>query len=158
MRKRAVLAGALAALSTGCMGTGGLNGKVKEFNLSTVENRWAREGLFFGLQALWVYRVCSVLDLFVFNSVEFWAGTNPINGNIALVDVPPAEVERMGFRDIDGARVARVSESGAKHYLDFRNGDRMTFDVLRHEEQYTVSYQGRVFFQGKIDPAGSLQP
>jgi hypothetical protein len=145
-------------MCTGCLGRGALNRQVKEYNLTWVENRWGREGIFFGLQALWVYRVCTVLDLFIFNSIEFWAGENPISGRSALADIPPSEVEKIGFRDIDGARVALLSENEAKLQLHFQNGDRMTFDVLRHDENYTISYQGRVFFQGKVGPEGSVEP
>jgi hypothetical protein len=158
MRRQAVLAIALAALSVGCLGRGGLNGRVKEFNLETVENRYAREGIFLGLQVLWVYRVCSVLDLFVFNSIEFWSHDNPINGKTALADLPASEVEKIGFREIDGARFALVSADAATLQLDFTNGDRMTFDVQRHDTEYTVSYQGRVFYHGRVGPVGSAQP
>ena len=157
MRKR-ILATALASLCLGCIGTSGLGTRVKEFNLTTLENRWGREGMFLGLQALWVYRVCTVLDLFVFNSIEFWSGSNPITGKGALAELPPSEVQKIGFREIDGARFARVSGDTAKLQLDFTNGDRMTFDVLRRDESYTISYQGRVFFEGEIGPGGSVQP
>lgn len=158
MPKRAVLAALLAAMSVGCIGRGGLNREVKEFNLTTVENRWGREGIFFGLQALWVYRICSVLDLFIFNSVEFWSGRNPINGKSALAEIPAAQAEKLGLGDIDDARVARLTENEAKLQVEFENGDRMTFDVLRDGGIYTISYQGRVFFQGSVDPEGSVRP
>ena len=158
MLRRSVLAIVLVTMCTGCLGRGGLNREVKQWNLTTVENRWSREGLFLGLQLLWVYRVCSVLDLFVFNSIEFWSGKNPINGGSALAELPPSEVQKIGFREIDGARVALLSENEAKLQLHFQNGDRMTFDVLRHDQDYTISYQGRVFFQGKIGSEGSVQP
>jgi hypothetical protein len=152
MVKRAVLALALFAVSTGCMGTGGLGGKVKKFNLTAIENRWGREGLFLGLNVLWVYRICTVLDLFIFNSIEFWSGENPINGKPPLVDVPASTVEKMGFHEINTAQVELVSGNQAKLHLDFRNGDRMAFDVLRDGESYTVSYLGRVFFEGRVMP------
>src|SRR5687768_4871774 len=95
MSKRVILAAVLAAWSAGCLGTGGVTSKARELNLRAVENRWAREGLYLGMQALWIYRICSVLDLFVFNSIEFWSGTNPINGKRALAEVPRSQVEKM---------------------------------------------------------------
>jgi hypothetical protein len=158
MLKRLVLAIVLVAMCTGCLGRGALNREVKKLNLNAVENRWGREGIYFGLQALWVYRVCTVLDLFIFNSIEFWSGKNPINGGGALAELPLSQVEKIGFREIEGARVALLSGNEAKLQLHFQNGDRMTFDVLRHDADYTISYQGRVFFQGKIGAEGSVQP
>ncbi len=157
-----ILAAALAAvLSTGCLGTNGLNRALKEWNVEVVENRYGREVIFLGLTVLWFYRICTVLDLFIFNSVEFWSGTNPINGKRALVDVPAAEIEKMGFKDLEGAKVELVSENAAKLHLAFANGDRMGFDVLRGEDTYTVSYMGRTFFTGQIEPlhaAAEVQP
>src|SRR5262245_53890079 len=150
MVKRVALASALVATFTGCIGTGGLNGKVKEFNLKAVENRYGREGIFLGLQVLWIDRICSVLDLFIFNSIEFWSGTNPINGKKALANLSRSEVEKIGFKEIEGAQVELVSENDAKLYVDFQNGDRMTLDVVRQGEEYTVSYMGRVFYTGHI--------
>lgn len=79
MKKTIVLILTISLLM-GCMGTGAVNGKVKEFNLKAVENRWGREGTFLALSVLWVYGVCEVLDLFIFNSIEFWSGSNFING------------------------------------------------------------------------------
>lgn len=151
MWKRSVVAAVLAAWTAGCIGTGGITGKAREMNLKAVENRWGREGLYLGMQVLWIYRICTVLDLFIFNSIEFWSGTNPINGRTALADVPRSQIEKMGFKEIEDARVQRVSENDAKLYLDFTNGDRMTLDVVRRGEDYSVSYLGRVFFNGRIE-------
>lgn len=160
--KRSPLALALvsvlsASMSTGCMGTSGLSGNLKEFNLEVVENRYGREGIFFVLNVVWVYRICTILDLFIFNSIEFWSGKNPLNGKSPLVDVPMSEVEKIGFRDLERAQVELVAEDAAKLHLDFRNGDHMAFDVIRDEDGYTVSYLGRVFFEGKVEPAATLE-
>lgn len=163
MMRRATLSLALLALFTGsvaggCMGTAGLSGKLRRWNLEATENRWGREGIFFALNVLWIQRICTILDLFIFNSIEFWSGKNPINGGGALAELPLSQVEKIGFREIEGARVALLSGNEAKLQLHFQNGDRMTFDVLRHDADYTISYQGRVFFQGKIGAEGSVQP
>jgi Domain of unknown function (DUF3332) len=145
------------SVSTGCMGTAGLSGKLKKFNLEATENRWGREGIFFVLNVVWIYRICTILDLFIFNSIEFWSGTNPLNGKSPMVDVPMSEVEKIGFHDLERAQVELVSENAAKLHLDFLNGDRMAFDVLREHDDYTVSYLGRVFFEGKVEPAATLE-
>jgi hypothetical protein len=152
--KRAIFALALVlASSTGCIGTFALGEKVKKANLTVVENRWGREGIFLALNLLWVYRICAVFDLFIFNSIEFWSGENVVNGKSRLVDVPASTIERMGQLEIERARVERLSETEAKLHVDLRNGDRMAFDVLREGESYTVSYAGRVFYEGKLDAA-----
>jgi hypothetical protein len=158
--KRASLALALVAVlsgsvTTGCLGTSGLSGNLKEFNLEVVENRYGRETIFFVLNVVWVYRICTILDLFIFNSIEFWSGKNPLNGKSPLVDVPMSEVEKIGFRDLDRAQVELVAENEAKLHLDFQNGDHMTFDVVRNDDSYRVSYLGRVFFEGKVEPAAT---
>ena len=151
---RALLASALVVLSTGCLGNFALGRKVKEFNLEVVENRYGREGIFLGLQIIWVYRICAVLDLFVFNSIEFWTGTNPIDGKNALADIPLSDAEKMSLRDVERAQVEWVSESEAKLIVDFANGDHMSFDVNRDQDTYTVSYRDRVFYTGHVeDPA-----
>lgn len=132
------------------MGTGAVNGKVKEFNLKAVENRWGREGTFLALSVLWVYGVCEVLDLFIFNSIEFWSGSNFINGKNALVDIPMDQVMLMGFEDISNAQIERVCENKAKLHVDFENGDKMTFDVLRDQNAYTLSYLGKEVYKGEV--------
>jgi hypothetical protein len=149
MKKTIVLILTISLLM-GCMGTGAVNGKVKEFNLKAVENRWGREGTFLALSVLWVYGVCEVLDLFIFNSIEFWSGSNFINGKNALVDIPMDQVMLMGFEDISNAQIERVCENKAKLHVDFENGDKMTFDVLRDQNAYTLSYLGKEVYKGEV--------
>ena len=148
---RVLIASALALLSTGCLGTGALGNKVREFNLEVVENRYGREAIFFGLQVIWIYRICAVLDLFVFNSIEFWSGKNPINGKNALADIPLSEAEKISLREVERAQVEWVSETEAKLIVDFANGDHLSFDVTRDDETYTVTYMDRVFYRGQVE-------
>ena len=141
---------ALSLILSSCMGTMGLSGKVKRFNLEATENRWGREAWFLGLQICWIYRICAVLDLLIFNSVEFWSGKNPINGKSPLVDVPMEQVKKMGFDDINDAHIKKISSHEAKLYIDFDNGDHVTFDVIRTGDKYTISLMGKHFFEGQI--------
>jgi len=141
----------LAALTfCGCMGHNALGGKVMKFNLEVTEHRWGREGWFLGLWITLVYPICMILDLLIFNSIEFWTGENPINGKSPLVDVPMSQVEKMGFNNIDKAQIERVSSTEAKLHLDFENGDEITFDVHRTDLTYVVSYRGVEFYTGTI--------
>ena len=141
----------LAALTfCGCMGHNALTGKVLKFNLEVTEDRWGREGWFLGLWITLVYPICTILDLLIFNSIEFWSGENPINGKSPLVDVPMSQVEKMGFNNIDKAQIERVSSTEAKLHLDFENGDEITFDVHRTDLTYVVSYRGVEFYTGTI--------
>jgi len=150
MKKKLLALLVLPGILTSCLGTMGLSGKVKKFNLEATEHRWGREGIFLGFQVFWVYRVCAILDLLVFNSIEFWSGENPINGKSPLVDVPISDVEKMGLDDVHAATIERINSNEAKMHIDFDNGDHLTFDVNRTDDQYTVSYLGKTFFEGHI--------
>ena len=149
--------GALLACTvlTGCLGTNALGGKVRKWNLKVVEHRWAREGVFLGLTIFWVYRICMVLDLLIFNSIEFWTGENNINGKKALADIPTWKAEKLGLHNERDAKIERLSETEAKLYVDFEDGDKVTFDVIRVDMEYSVQYQGKEFFKGQIQETAS---
>jgi hypothetical protein len=101
-----------AAVLSGCLGQMGLSGKVKKFNMEATEDRWGREGLFLGLYIIPVYEIAALLDLLIFNSVEFWTGTNPINNKSpALVDMPMAMLERSGVENIASVDMQRDEKS-----------------------------------------------
>ncbi|ENM5882716.1 DUF3332 domain-containing protein [Vibrio metoecus] len=85
--KMALVASLGVTSLTGCMGQMAATGLVNKFNLEVVDNRYAREGLFLLLSP--VYGLTSTADLFIFNSIEFWTGKNPISGKSpAVVDMP----------------------------------------------------------------------
>ncbi|QYK04582.1 DUF3332 domain-containing protein [Shewanella zhangzhouensis] len=72
---------------TACMGQMGLSSMLTQGNLSAVDNRYGRAGLYMLLAP--VYGLTATADLFIFNSIEFWTGKNPITGKSpALVDMP----------------------------------------------------------------------
>lgn len=81
------LAVALGASSlAGCMGHMEATGVVTKANLKIVDNRYGRAGVFILMSP--VYAIASVGDLFIFNTIEFWTGKNPISGKRAVVDTP----------------------------------------------------------------------
>jgi hypothetical protein len=150
MIRNATAALLLSTSLVGCMGHNGLTDRVLEFNLSAAENRWAREGLFLGMWVIPVYPICTLVDIFALNSVEFWSGKNPVNGRRPVVDIPRSEIEKLGLEAVEVAWVERLSEGRAALHVAFENGDRVTFDVLREGDGYVVSYAGVEFFGGRI--------
>ena len=82
-----LIPGLLTTQLTGCMGQMGLSAMVTKGNLSAVDNRYGRAGLFVLMSP--IYGLAATADLFVVNSVEFWTGTNPVTGRSpAVVDMP----------------------------------------------------------------------
>lgn len=150
MIRRAIASLLLGVSLVGCMGNDGLTRKALKWNLTVAEGRWTREFLFVGMFVIPVYPLCKIVDLFILNSIEFWSGKNPINGRSPLVDVPRSQIDKLGLDGIEVARVERLSDERANLYLEFRNGDRVTFDVVRVHDTYTISYGGVEFFRGKL--------
>lgn len=150
MIRRVVVGLMLATTLSGCMGHNALTRKVLKFNLTAAETRWPRELLFVGMWIIPVYLITTVVDLLFINSVEFWSGENPISGKGAVVDVPKSEVERLGIDAVEIARIERLDETHANLYVQFVSGDRVTFDVLRDGDQFTISYGGVEFYRGQI--------
>ncbi len=150
MIKKAVAALLVASSLSGCMGHNALTAKALKFNLTTAEGRWGREGLFVGMMVIPVYPLFKLLDLLIFNSIEFWAGSNPLNGRSALVDVPKSELHKLGLDNVELSQVERLDENRANLYVKFENGDRVTFDVVRLRDAYTISYAGVEFFKGSL--------
>ncbi|MCH2177011.1 MAG: DUF3332 domain-containing protein [Lentisphaeria bacterium] len=152
LKKSILCLTALVTLASGCMGHNGLSTRLLKWNLTVVEHRWAREGVFLALWITLIYPICGILDLLIFNSIEFWTGKNNLlGGKPAIVDMPMSQVEKMGFHQVKSAQVERLSSTEAKLYLDFKNGDIMTLDVIREDMDYYVYYKGVEFYKGTIN-------
>jgi len=83
MRRFIILSMLLAAVSpslTGCFGKFAMTRKVYELNAS-VHDRYLRNVVTWAFLIVPVYWVSGVVDLFVFNTIEFWSGRNVISGN-----------------------------------------------------------------------------
>ena len=78
----------LAALmlfgSTACLGSNGLTSEVRDWNMGLTESAgWRATWGFFLFPVYWV---TGIVDVIIFNSWEYWSGTNPINGKQRFVD------------------------------------------------------------------------
>lgn len=132
---------ATAIMLTGCVGSNFVTGKLMEFNLKVVDNRYARGGVNFLLAP--VYGFTMLADAFVVNSIEFWTGSNPFSGKPHIFD---SKVDSMikvnGQLDpslheapIDPITFYREAESGTIQAIDqntiqmdvvYSNGDEVS--------------------------------
>jgi len=70
-------------ISTACYGPFNLTKSVYRWNSGIkgsgeVSEKWMKEFVFFGMIIVPVYMFSALLDAFIFNSIQFWSGDNPV--------------------------------------------------------------------------------
>jgi Domain of unknown function (DUF3332) len=98
--RKLVAAGVLVCFmmaTTACYGPFNLTKNVYHWNSGIkgsgeVSDKWMKEFVFFGMIVVPVYMFSALLDGFIFNSIQFWSGDNPVkaadlnpNGTIKTV-------------------------------------------------------------------------
>ena len=88
------------AVSTACYGPFNLTRNVYHWNSGIkgsgeVSEKWMKEFVFFGMIIIPVYMFSALLDAFIFNSIQFWSGDNPIKASNVGHD-GQAKVARLG--------------------------------------------------------------
>ena len=91
LRKRIVAAmvvGSFLTVTTACYGPFNLTRNVYHWNSnikgsSEVNEKWMKEFVFFGMVIIPVYMFSALLDAFIFNSIQFWSGSNPVKATDA---------------------------------------------------------------------------
>jgi len=73
-------------VSTACYGPFNLTKNVYHWNSGikgsgAVNDKWMKEFVFFGMIVVPVYMFSALLDAFIFNSIQFWSGDNPIKAS-----------------------------------------------------------------------------
>jgi hypothetical protein len=125
----------ILSMGTGCIGNFGLSGKVRKFNLETSQDRWGREIVFVVLYVIPVYPFAGFLDIVVFNSIEFWTGTNPINGSASVTPIAMDE-----WTTEDGTKVTMqgLPDNSIDVNVVKPNGDTRFFNLTRTDEGVTA--------------------
>lgn len=124
---------------TGCMGQMGLTQMVTKGNLSVVDNRYGRAGLFTLLSP--VYGVAATGDFMIFNAIEFWTGKNPLTDKSpAVVDMPADTIFKVNHHMSDDLKTAPVKLTQATiAYPD----ERTVTMLLSYEDGSTQVLSGR---------------
>ena len=65
---------------SGCFGSFALVRKVYGINEGISENKFIRWAVFLGFAIIPVYGISGLVDALVFNTMEFWTGSNPLGG------------------------------------------------------------------------------
>jgi hypothetical protein len=121
----------VVSLGTGCIGNFGLTGKVRSFNLDMSQDRWGREIVFVVLYVIPVYPFAGFLDLIVFNSIEFWSGTNPIDQSASVTPIAMKE-----WTTEDGTKVTMqgLPDQSIDVNVVGPDGDARFFNLKRTDE------------------------
>lgn len=157
------IATTLAVTLSGCIGSNAVTTKVMTFNLEAVDNRYARGGLNILLAP--VYALTIATDAIVFNSVEFWAGKNPINGkphifdteadtmmNInddldpSLTDAPldPLTSVDTTEKEVYSTQMKAVNENTLDFNIVYTNGDKATLRGEKDGEMVNFYMDGEL--------------
>lgn len=96
----AIVAVSFLTVTTACYGPFNLTRSVYHWNSnikgsSEVNEKWMKEFVFFGMIIIPVYMFSALLDAFIFNSIQFWSGNNPIKAS-DLDDDGQTKVARVG--------------------------------------------------------------
>ena len=78
--KAIVVAMAAGVLCSSCVGSFGLFNRLASWNKKATGSKFLNELIFLIISP--AYAVCSVVDVLVLNTIEFWSGNNPMASNI----------------------------------------------------------------------------
>jgi hypothetical protein len=112
------------------------------------ESKWAREVVFLVLYIVPVYPIAGMLDLVIFNSIEFHGGKNPISGQTRLAMAGAQRVAETpdGTRGVSTLRadgsidLAVTGADGSEHFVNLTRLDGYT--VARDAVGTPLAYVG----------------
>ena len=112
---------------TGCFGEFGLTRKVYDFNQG-VGGKFVNQIVFWAMCVIPVYEVAGMLDVIIFNTIEFWTGSNPVAMAPGETEVQYATVDGHQFRMTAQQNYFSVEELTANGY-EMRNEFRFNKDA-----------------------------
>jgi hypothetical protein len=82
----ALFLSATVAAGTACYGSFQTTSKLHAWNGDVTDNKFANWLIFVGLIVIPVYEIAVLADAVVFNSLEFWTGSNPMRAERIVLD------------------------------------------------------------------------
>src|SRR5688572_10232188 len=109
MRNKALSRGMIALLlvllpfaMSGCLGPFNLTTDLHDWNSTASEEKWVNELIFLGLVIIPVYEFALLIDAIILNSIEFWGGKNPVDGNEQVIDTKDPAKGAQPFPEVSG--------------------------------------------------------
>ena len=113
---------AVSILFTSCIGSFKLWNNLKDWNQG-VGNKFVNELVFIALHIVPVYEIAYLADVIVFNSIEFWSGSNPVASN-----------ETKEIKGENGDYLVTSNENG---YTITNKEDNQSMDLVYNKESKT---------------------
>jgi hypothetical protein len=89
--------GSLLITQTGCFGEFALTRKVYDFHDNLTDSKFLKSLLFWIPGGL-VYYIAGMLDVVIFNLIEFWSGSNPLSMNVGEYEMQMATINGEDFK------------------------------------------------------------
>ena len=84
MKKLLALLLAVSLSMTSCLGPNNAFNGLNTWNSRATENKYLNELIYLGLWVMPAYEIAWLGDVFLFNAMEWWGGTNPIDPSAAF--------------------------------------------------------------------------
>lgn len=141
----AVIAVSLGTMTlSSCIGSFGLTNTVLDWNKRATDNKFVNELIFIVISP--AYAVCSVADLFVLNSIEFWTGEKVI-----------AEVGKT--KDVMGkdGRMYAIKTLKNGYEITDPEGEKSYFVFNKKKKSWSYSKDGDIRELFSFNEDGSIQ-
>lgn len=123
MRRLVLVLAAIAFTQSACFGSFAATRALYNFNKGVSQDKWLQELVFLGLIILPAYSLFALGDIIIFNSIEFWGGSNPIRADgepPRVREVMLADGSVAKFIDDDAGR--RIEHGDKTYYLQQSEG------------------------------------
>lgn len=116
----ALFATVLSLHVSGCFGSFTLTRNIYGFNERISDNKFVRWLVFLGITIIPVYGLGALADALVFNSLEFWTGSNPLANAETLEDgtrvvrLSPTDTLRLSRDEQHGVMRVELDRAGAE--------------------------------------------
>ncbi|MEG0796529.1 MAG: DUF3332 domain-containing protein [Odoribacter sp.] len=104
----------------GCFGPFALTTKIHAWNSQVSQSKFVNELVFLGLCILPVYELCVFGDALIFNSIEFWGGSNPIAMKDGQVEEMDLQHEGQMYQVIKSKNAMSIAQTNSDLRVDFK--------------------------------------